>query len=431
MIARALQRLARIESDEAPAVVLAFVLFFCVLCGYFMLRPVRETIGTVLGESEVQRLFTMTFLGAVAVIPLYGLACARLPRAVVLASVYALFGISMLVLAGIMRADPDNVGAARFFYVWISVFNLFVVSVFWTLMVDRSTPEQAKRLFGVIAAGGTTGALIAPLVTDTLIDPVGRTGVLVVSASLFGVAILCQLILLRVWRRAGRSGAETPAHERPLGGNPFAGITLVMRSPYLLAFCAFVLLLTSATTFLYFDQLRLVRDTFPAENDRTQVFARIDFIVQALTVVTQLFFTSRIAMRLGVAVLLTSVPLAMVGGFLTLAWASNFWVLAVVMVARRAGEYALTRPGREILFTSVDTETKYKAKNLIDVVVYRGGDALSAWLRGGLRASGLSFPSIALVGAGIACFWALIGFWLAKRHESRSAPAAAAVRQPA
>jgi AAA family ATP:ADP antiporter len=430
VLARWLQRVARVEADEVRPVVVAFLLFFCVLCGYFMLRPVRETIGTVLGEAEVENLFAVTFLSSVAVIPLYGLACARLPRAVVLASVYAIFGVSLLILAGVMNADPDNVYAARFFYVWISVFNLFVVSVFWTLMVDRSTSEQAKRLFGVIAAGGTIGGLVAPLATDALIEPIGRTGVLVVSASLFGLAIVCQIILLRIWHQSG-DAADRAAQTRPMGGNPFAGITRVIRSPYLLGFCGFVLLLSAATTFLYFEQLRVVSEAFPSEDDRTQVFARLDFAVQALTLVTQLFFTSRIATRLGVAVLLASVPLAMVGGFLTLAVMSNFWVLAVVMVVRRAGEYALTRPGREILFTSVDTETKYKAKNLIDVVVYRGGDALSAWLRKGLKASGMSFAAIALVGAGIALVWALIGLWLARRHEARPVPDGAAARQAA
>jgi AAA family ATP:ADP antiporter len=238
------------------------------------------------------------------------------------------------------------------------------------------------------------------------------------------------MLLLRIWRARGEV-TEKAGQTRPIGGNPFAGITKVVRSPYLLGFCGFVLLLSAATTFLYFEQLRVVAEAFPDEDDRTQVFARIDFTVQALTLVTQLLFTSRIATRLGVAVLLTSVPIAMVGGFLTLAVVSNFWVLAVVMVARRAGEYALTRPGREILFTSVDTETKYKAKNLIDVVVYRGGDALSAWLRKGLKASGLSFSAIALVGAGIALAWALVGLWLARRHEAQPAPAAATARQAA
>jgi AAA family ATP:ADP antiporter len=413
-----LRAIANVEAHEQRPVAIAFMLFFCVLCGYFMLRPVRETIGTVLGEEEVENLFLATWIASIAVIPIYGLACSLLPRAVVLASVYALFGGSLLVLAAVMNADPENAAAARFFYVWISVFNLFVVSVFWTLMVDRSSGEQAKRLFGVIAAGGTVGGLIAPLATDALIEPIGRTGVLIVSASLFGVAILCQLFLLRTWRTASGTTVAAPASANTrIGGNPFAGITQVLRSPYLLGFCAFVLLLASATTFLYFDQLRLVKEAYPDEDDRTQIFARIDFVVQALTLITQLLFTGRIARRLGVVVLLTSVPIAMVGGFLSLAIVSNFWILAVVMVARRAGEYALTRPGREILFTSVDTETKYKAKNLIDVVVYRGGDALSAQLRAGLKASGMSFGAIALVGAGLALLWALVGFWLARRHE--------------
>ena len=405
-----------IQPEERVTVVTAFLLFFCVLCGYFMLRPVRETIGTVLGEHEVEDLFVATWLASIAVVPLYGWACARLPRAAVLASVYGLFGASLLVLAAVLRADPQDPAAAKFFYVWISVFNLFVVSVFWTLMVDRMDDERARRLFGIVAAGGTTGGLVAPLATELLIVPIGRTGILVVSAGLFGIAILCQALLLRHLRR-DPADARSARLERPIGGNPFAGITLVLRSPYLLAFCAFVLLLASATTFLYFEQLRFVTEAFPDENERTQVFARIDFTVQALTLATQVFFTGPIARRLGVAVLLCSVPVAMVGGFLALAVVANVWVLAVVMIARRAGEYALTRPGREILFTSVDTETKYKAKNLIDVVVYRGGDALSAQLRGGLRANEMTAASLALVGAGIALVWAFVGLWLARQHE--------------
>lgn len=411
----ALVRRLGIEPGERVTVVTAFLLFFCVLCGYFMLRPVRETIGTVLGEREVEDLFVATWLVSIVVIPLYGWACVRLQRATVLASVYGVFGASLLVLAAVLRVDPGDLAAARFFYVWISVFNLFVVSVFWTLMVDRMDDERARRLFGIVAAGGTTGGLVAPLATDLLIVPIGRTGILVVAGCLFGIAILCQSLLLRHLRR--EPAAVRAGQERPIGGNPFAGITLVLRSPYLLAFCAFVLLLASCTTFLYFEQLRVVTDAFPDEDQRTQVFARIDFTVQALTLATQVLFTGAIARRLGVAVLLCSVPIAMVGGFVALAVVGNMWVLAAVMIVRRAGEYALTRPGREILFTSVDTEAKYKAKNLIDVVVYRGGDALSAQLRGGLRASEMSSAALAMVGAGIAAVWALVGYWLARRHS--------------
>jgi AAA family ATP:ADP antiporter len=404
-----------VEPGERRMVATAFLLFFCVLCGYFMLRPVRETIGTVLGEGEVENLFVATWLGSVAVIPLYGWACVRLRRTTVLAAVYGLFAISLLVLAGFMGVDAQEPAAARFFYVWISVFNLLVVSVFWTLMVDRMDDERARRLFGIVAAGGTTGGLVAPLLTDVLIGPIGRAGILVVSACLFATAVLCQALLLRQLRR-DPAAASAAGADRPIGGNPFAGISLVLRSPYLITFCAFVLLLASVTTFLYFEQLHIVAQSFPDEDARTRVFARIDFVVQALTLATQIFFTGSIARRLGVVVLLCSVPVAMVGGFLALSVVANVWILAAVMIARRAGEYALTRPGREILFTSVDTETKYKAKNLIDVVVYRGGDALSAQLRGGLRGGEMTSAALAVVGAGIAVVWGIVGYWLARRH---------------
>jgi AAA family ATP:ADP antiporter len=309
------------------------------------------------------------------------------------------------------------------FYVWISVFNLFVVSVFWTLMVDRSTGEQAKRLFGFIAAGGTLGGFLGPIITDLLIAPLGMTGILVISASLFGIAVLCQVFLLRSWRRPTPDGAsDAAALSRPIGGNPFAGFVQVIRSPYLMLFCVFILLLSATTTFLYFEQLRLVREAFPDEVDRTRVFARLDYVVQGLSILTQLFLTSRIATRLGVGVLLVSIPIAMVGGFLALAVQANFWIIAVVMVVRRAGEYAVTRPGREILFTAVDTETKYKAKNFIDVPVYRGGDWISAAGRGLLRASELSATAIALVGAAIAAAWAVTGVMLARGYETRANP---------
>jgi len=432
VIAGVLQRLARVEPGETRAVFTALVLFFCVLCGYFMLRPVRETVGTVLGEEEVSNLFVVTWGASILVIPLYGLLCSVLPRSVLLPLIYGIVSASLLGVWALLEANPDSHGAARFFYVWISVLNLFIVSVFWTFMVDMFSSGQAKRLFGIIAAGGTLGGLLGPILTDVLVEPLGRNNLLLISAALFAVAIGFQLSLLRIWserreQQAADSGGH--GHERPIGGNPFAGITLVLRSPYLLGFSLFVILLASATTFLYFDQMRLMKEAFPDENDRTSMFARIDYIVQTLTLVTQLFFTSRIASRLGVVVLLTSVPIAMIGGFVTLAALGSFWVLAVVMVIRRAGEYALTRPGREILFTSVNTETKYKAKNLIDVVVYRGGDALSAQVRAGLAASGMAFSSIALCGAGVAFAWAVVGFWLARRHESEPAPQTPSARQ--
>jgi AAA family ATP:ADP antiporter len=239
------------------------------------------------------------------------------------------------------------------------------------------------------------------------------------GAAFFVVAILCQRALLKIWSEARLGGGEKAA-DRPMGGNPFAGFTLLLKSPYLLGITLFVVLLASVNTFLYFEQLRLVSETFASNEERTQVFARLDYIVQTLTILLQLFITGRVASRLGVVALLTIVPVIMVGGFIGLAAVNTFGVLAVVFVARRVGEYAFIRPGREMLFSVVDTETKYKAKNLIDVPVYRGGDALSAQVKTALETGGLSTAGVALLGAGLAAAWALNGWWLGRRQEGKA-----------
>jgi len=273
-------------------------------------------------------------------------------------------------------------------------------------------------LFGVIAAGGTTGALVGPLLTDLSVTTIGNPGVLFMGAGFFVIAIFCQRRLLGVWEGMPKDPAAPRAPDRPMGGNPFSGFSLVLKSPYLLGIALFVILLASVNTFLYFEQLRLVSETFTDSEQRTQVFARLDYIVQGLTVLLQLFVTGRVASKLGVVALLTIVPVIMVGGFLSLAAVNTFAVLAVVFVIRRVGEYAFIRPGREMLFSLVDTETKYKAKNLIDVPVYRGGDALSAQVKTGLEAGGLSLVGVALLGAALAAAWALNGWWLGRRQAS-------------
>jgi AAA family ATP:ADP antiporter len=426
-LGRLLGRFARIEPKELPAVVTAFVLFFCVLGGYFAVRPVRETVGTILGGDRVSDLYLVTWVASIAIVPLYGWACSKFRRSAFLPWIY---GVVALSLAGVGVAfDGDSTSAAvgEFFYVWISVLNLFIVSVFWSFLLELYDAEQTKRLFGVIAAGGTAGALVGPLLTDLIVGVVGNSGVLFMGATFFVVAIACQRALLRIWAEARLGGGEKAA-DRPMGGNPFAGFSLLLKSPYLLGITLFVILLASVNTFLYFEQLRLVSETFTDNAERTQVFARLDYIVQTLTIVLQLFITGRVASRLGVVALLTIVPVVMVGGFIGLALANTFGVLAVVFVARRVGEYAFIRPGREMLFSVVDTETKYKAKNLIDVPVYRGGDALSAQVKTALEAGGLASAGVALLGAALAAAWALNGWWLGRRQARQVPPPGAAPR---
>ena len=414
-LGRLLGRTTNIEAYETQSVVTAFLLFFCVLGGYFAVRPVRETVGTILGAARVSDLYVVTWIASLLIVPVYGWACTRFRRSAFLPWTYAVVAGSLVAVGLMLAANEQNTVVAQFFYVWISVLNLFIVSVFWSFLLELYDIAQTQRLFGVIAAGGTAGALVGPLLTDLVVPLVGNPGVLFMGAGFFVVAIVCQRTLLRIWATDPAPSGDTRVSERPMGGNPFAGFTLVLKSPYLLGISLFVILLASVNTFLYFEQLRLVSETFSDTAQRTQVFARLDYIVQSLTIVLQLFITGRLASGLGITALLTLVPLVMVVGFFGLAVMNTFWVLAVVFVARRVGEYAFIRPGREMLFSRVDTESKYKAKNLIDVPVYRGGDALSAQAKMALEAGGLASAGVALLGAALAALWALNGWWLGRQ----------------
>jgi AAA family ATP:ADP antiporter len=429
-VARLLRRAAKVEPGEGTAVVTAFLLYFCVLGGYFAVRPVRETVGTILGPERTADLFVVTWIASLAIVPIYGTLCARFRRSVFLPWIYG-FVAASLIGVGLVLEVSESVFAAQFFYVFISVLNLFVVSVLWSFLLELFDSGQVKRLFGVIAAGGTAGALAGPVLTDVTVRFIGNDGVLFMGAGLFVVAIVCQRILLHIWKRTGWSGAEAAAGDRPMGGNPFAGFTLILKSPYLIGIATFVVLAASANTFLYFAQLRVVADTFADNEVRTQVFSRIDYTVQTLTIIAQLLFTGRIASRWGIGSLLMFVPMLMVGGFLLLASFYTFPVLVAVMITRRVGEYSFIRPGREMLFSRVDTETKYKAKNAIDVPVYRGGDALIAQIDSRLDGAGMSPSNIALIGAGAAVLWAVNGVLLGRAGTRRGEEAPSAPPEPA
>ncbi|HSL70367.1 MAG TPA: MFS transporter, partial [Longimicrobiales bacterium] len=316
---RLLQRVVDLENDETAAVVTAFLLFFCVLGGYFAVRPVRETVGTILGDERTANLFGVTWIASIAIVPLYGALCARFRRSTFLPWIYGFIAASLAVCGLAFRASESNIVIGQFFFVFISVINLFVVSVFWSFLLELFNPGQTKRLFGMIAAGGTAGALTGPFITSLVATRIGNSGVLFLGASLFIMAIVCQLVLLRFGAQRNWMSDETVPMSRPIGGNPFAGFTIVLRSPYLLGIASFVVLLASVNTFLYFAQLRTVSATFTDTAQRTVVFSRLDFIVQSLTIVLQLLFTGRLASRFGVGALLTLVPLAMVMGFIGLA----------------------------------------------------------------------------------------------------------------
>jgi AAA family ATP:ADP antiporter len=423
LVGRIISTLTFVERHELPSVVTAFFLFFCVLGGYFAVRPVRETLGTILGRDRVANLWLATWIASLAIVPLYGAVVAKIRRSIFLPLIYGFVAVALAIVGGVLQAQRQSLAAAQFFYVFISVLSLFLVSVFWSFLVELFDSGQAKRLFPVIAAGGTAGALVGPLFTDLTARTIGNAGILFVGAALFVLAVVLQAILIRIWKSGPepqRDGGEADhqTRDRALGGNPFAGITLVLRSPYLLGIAAYVALLATANTFLYFEQLRLVATTFADTQTRTSVFARIDWIVQSLTILAQLFITGRVASRLGLVVLLTIIPVAIFFGFVALAIWNTFAVLAVVIVLRRSGEYAFVRPGREMLWTPMSKETKYKAKNFVDVPVYRGADAAVAQLQRAIEGAGFGAQTLALFGALGAVFCAVNGWWLGRRYDA-------------
>jgi AAA family ATP:ADP antiporter len=411
--------LLKVAPGERTPVLAGATMFFLLFTGYFMLRPVRETMGIAGGVENLQWLFTATFVATLLALPIFGWLASKAQRRRILPWAYGFFALNLLAFAAGFVRTPDNLWAARTFYVWLSVFNLLAISLAWSVLADLLAASQAKRLFAIIAAGASLGGLTGPILGTLLVAPIGHAGLLVLSAVLLTMSAGAATVLHR-WRdRHPIPQHEVTPRERPIGGHPFAGATAVVRSPYLAAIALFVVLLAVVSTFLYFEQARLVAETFPDRVRQTQVFGLIDTVVQSLTILIQIFLTGRIAERFGIGALLVTVPLVMAAGFLWLAVAPVFIVLAVIMIARRVGEYALVRPGREMLYTVVGAEEKYKAKSFIDTVVYRGGDAIGGWIKRALDVLAEHPAAAMLIGTAIALAWAATGAWLGRGERAR------------
>jgi len=421
-----LERILGARSDELAAVLWAFLYFFSLLAGYYVLRPIRDEMGIEGGVENLPWMFTATFLAMLAAIPLYGAASARFPRGRLIPGVYLFFLINLLAFYAAFRMVTDPAWVARVFFVWVSVFNLLVVSVFWTFMADLFTNEQGRRLFGVIAAGGSAGAVAGPALTAGLVRVLGTHDLLLISAALLALTLLCIRRLLahasylRGPETAGREAGGGPpeAAARGLGGGAWAGIRLLGRSPFLLGIAGYVLLYTGTATFVYFEQAHIVADAFARPAERTALFAAMDLAVNVLTLGVQLFVTGRIVTRMGVGAALALLPGLVAAGFAALALAPVLGVLVVFQVLRRAAGYALARPAREVLFTVVGREERYKAKNVIDTLVSRGGDALSGWAFAGLLGLGLALAGVAAVGVPLALVWLGLGVALGRRQEA-------------
>ncbi|MGH8727334.1 MAG: NTP/NDP exchange transporter [Burkholderiales bacterium] len=408
-----LSRIVSVDRDESTAVGWSFAYFFCLLASYTMLRPLREEMGILGGVENLQWVFTGTFVAMLAAVPIFGWAASRWPRNQLLPAVYLFFVVNLLAFYFLFRSEISTVYVARAFFIWLSVYNLFVVSVFWSFMADLFTNEQARRLFGFIAAGGSLGAFAGPALTALLATSLGTINLLPLSAMLLSAALVAIGRLNRWAEAGGRQFGRTA-----IGGGIWNGVTTALRSPYLLGICVYIVLYTTLSTFLYFEQAHIVKAAIADSDERTRLFAIVDATVNILALGVQMFLTGRLIARIGVTATLAVAPAIAALGFLLLGVAPALIALLAFQILHRAVNHAIAKPAREILFTVVSREEKYKSKNFIDTVVYRGGDAASGWFFAGLTAMGLGLSAISFVAAPIALVWLLTAITLGREQES-------------
>jgi AAA family ATP:ADP antiporter len=416
-----LRRLVVLEPGEAPAVLASLATLLCTFSSYSMLRPVRDALGVTSGLDKIPYLFWGVFAVMLLLQPVYGYLTSRFARSVFLPWVYVFFIANLLGFWAWFHLQADHTWIARTYYVWVSVFNLFVLAAFWGLMADVFSREQAGRLFGFIWAGASAGGLIGPALDQLLVTPLGAVNLLPISAGLLLGGLTFMMLVIRRQRVAGLpSGVGAPRADAAVGGGVFSAFAQVVRSPYLLGIAVFVLFMTWVNTFLYLEQQRFVAKVFANADQRTHFFATIDFCVQGASLLLQSLLFGRLFRYLGMKAMLVAVPLLMVGGYALFALVPTFVVLVWVYAVRRVADYAITRPCRDSLFTVVSREEKYQAKSLIDTFAYRGGDALSGSLYKALTGGlGAGSSAIGWLGAVVSAVWAVLALALGRAYQQR------------
>ncbi|MGH8143944.1 MAG: NTP/NDP exchange transporter [Steroidobacteraceae bacterium] len=419
-LARLFKSIAAVEPSETRAVVLSMLFGLLLFGSYSVVKPVRDTMGTVYGVSHLQDLFTGTLIGCLLVAPLYSTLAARVRLSTFLPWVYVIVGASILVFYAVFESGrvPER-WIAAVFYVWVSTFNMLIISVFWTFMADTFSRTQAKRLFGFVAAGITIGGIVGPAIATALARVVGNYNLMLIAAVGFVLTAIVVSLLVREKARMLAAGVEaqpTTLQHRLGRANPFAGFSLLLRSRYLLLLALFLLLMTWISTVVYIQLSDLIQHSFRNPAVRTQAYALIDLSVNSIAVFVQLFGTGRLISRFGVTTGLMLNPVIMVIAFLAVAFSPVLLVLGGIQIVRRVAEYAVAKPSREMLFTVVDQESRYKAKNVIDTVVYRFGDVSAAWISSAILPHGVGV--LAVFGALVSAVWFPIAWLLGKRYET-------------
>jgi AAA family ATP:ADP antiporter len=412
-----LERVFCIEPGEVKVVFSSFAYFFFLMASYFILRPLRDTMGTVYGVAHLQELFTGTFVLSFIAAPVFAGFASRIRLATFLPWVYWFIAITMVVFYVLFQRVANDRWVAAAFYVWLSTFNLITISVFWSLMADIFSTGQARRLFGFIAAGGTLGTIMAPAFVTLFVKAVGTNNLVLISAGGFAMCALLVRLLESEKQKLISTGAETQPTtlSRSLGGNPFDGYALLFRSRYLLMIALFLLLMTWISTVIYFQLGDLISKDFASRAARTQAYATIDLATNSIAILIQLFGTGRFVQRFGVTAGLLLNPVIMVVAFLAVAFSPVLLVLGGIQVVRRFSEYAIAKPSRDMLFTIVDQQAKYKAKNVIETVVYRFGDLTSAWLSAAILPFGVA--GLAIFGIAISVLWFPVAFVMGRQYE--------------
>ncbi|WP_430967871.1 NTP/NDP exchange transporter [Spongiimicrobium sp. 2-473A-2-J] len=417
---RVLARYVLLKPSELPVVLWAFLYYFSLLASYFVLRPLRDELGIVNGASNMQWLFTGTFISMLLIVPVFGKITSRYRMGSVLKASYLFFISSVALFYLCYKMEWYMWVMPLVFFIWLSVFNLFAISLFWSVMVDIFSAGQSKRLFGIISAGGSLGALMGPVITALVSSSSDIENLFLIAIVLLLVTLLALHKILRLQGNRKKAGglSEGVFGNAPLNKKGiFEGIRLVWNSPHLRGLALFMLLYTSVSTFLYFEQAHIVEQALTKSADRLGYFSRVDLITNLLAITGQFFLTNRILGKFGLALALGGIPLLIGVGFVALSQHTVLIIIALLLIFHRAGNFMVMRPGREVLYTICNREEKYRAKNFLDTAIYRGGDALSGWAFAGLVSLGLGLSPIAIIAVPLVALWSYVGFQLGKKVD--------------
>jgi AAA family ATP:ADP antiporter len=414
-------RVLRLSQPHSSMVLWCWTFIFSLFVAYYLLRPIRDEMGSAGGVDKLAWLFTGTLLAMLALNPLFGWLVRRLPREKFIPLSYQFFSLNLVAFATLLQFGPTDwhIWIGRAFFIWTSVFNLFVVSVFWSYAADTFSKAQGKRLFGLLATGATLGGMLGSWLTTHLIASIDRNGLLMLSV------LFLQLSIFSFYRVSRKIAIDTSKVQPPrdiIGGSALAGMHRVLQSQYLAGISCFIVLNSIITTLIYFHQARMAHLEWTDATSRTAFFASINFSINSATLLLQLLLTGRMMKRLGVGITLSTLPLLSILGCTALALQPSATTLTWVQVMRRASNFAFAKPAREVLFTTLEREDRYKAKNFIDTVIYRAGDQIGSWLYAGMTRLGTPIHAILFFAAALSIFWFTLALWLGKRQEVMGLP---------